>query len=648
MLPGETSASVNEPNKPDLPERKSAGKLEIGQTREIPLEERLRKKSPQFDKDLHETLVTYVQKRHHVSKLKMDESKDDWKNAEERKRMYRPEDQDDQAAKQASRPAKFVVPISAIVDYPALMYLMNVFCSRQPVFEMVAQEGTPTTAAHISELLLHSQYQYNQGPLIFYNWFNAARTYGAGFVKDLWGQRREIGEVEQTSSVMQFSPTPPFVQFVTQTQFVEQEVVEYEGNLLNYVHIRNVYPDPRVCLTNFQDGEFFIEELRRAYSYLLWKQHEGVYFNIEPTEDNSQAWVSPGVGEGNKRSPTDVGKVDDKDTGFGRLWECWLKLIPEELDLGKGDLPELWVITVLNKKTIIRCERAVMGMRKFPYQLIQDQPLMHDFITPGTPETLRGIEAVIEWLINTDYRSICKSITGNTYFKPAFLLNPAQMNNAEGGLMIAVSKEAPSVDAAVVRHEIPYLTTHYQDMAVALMTVVEKLAGTNENLQGSVAKHSRTATEVAKTSQSAMGRLQMTATLYATQGTIPLSQMMMANQQRFDPVEQRRQMIRGKFDYPILEGTIFQKDDVLNKLLQFAQICASVGRPMNPDELIKGAGDALDIKNWKDMVPPQGPPMNPAQVQVMPDQHVLNQVKQGNLVPAGNLTPEAHQSGIRG
>jgi hypothetical protein len=613
--------------------------LEItGERGSEPLAARLAMDSPTFDKLLHDKLIHLVDSRFIISEQSMSKRYDVWRYAEMRQQMYRYEDADDQKAKQAGKPTKFVLPISAIADRAVLMYLLNVFSSRNPVMELTPTDAATVEGSRMLEKILHRQFHSEQcvGTQTIYNWFSNARNYGRGWVKNVWDKELEYTEEWQTSTKITTSMTFPFVGIEQVNKLVPTEKVSYEGNVFSSRCVRSIFPDPRVPLSYFQQGEFMIEELRRSNSYMQWKKHDGTYFNVDQLkkhQSKSRSKNSEAFGE--EQSFNEDSKTDEKDPGFCILKEAWIRLVPADYGLGPSKLPQIWIVTIGNDAVILQCEKAVLGSDKFPYFLIEDDPNMHRSYNPGTPELIHGIEKVIEWLINADYRSVCKAMNSNVYYKPDLLVDAARdLSNTEMGMLVQVAAEAPTIDSAIVRHEVPYLTGKYVELSFTLMSLLQRLLGVSDNIQNVPTREEKTATEIRAVNAQSMGRLGMIATLYATQGTIPLTKAMVKNLQKFEPNEEIRAVIQGEYEYPILEGTVFTKDNEFVKIQAFAESAAKLGVPLNPQELLRQLAELSGIRNYKDIISPTPPPV---QANVMPDEQIQAELQKGNIRPAGQF-----------
>jgi hypothetical protein len=586
----------------------------------------INKKSPQYDKALHDELLGKVKQRYNTSKQAMDTLLPRWDYADRRAKAFRYPDADDEKAVQAKKPRKFVISASQMLNLTAIYYLMNVFASRDPVFELTGDESN-VEGSRIVERRLHRQFHRQQGITTFFNWFNSAKTYGLGWVKDYWGT---VSQLKTTVNVTRkigikkigIIPMPTVVEERTES---EEPMVEYEGNLLSPIPVRNVFPDPRVNLKNYQDGEFIIEVLRRGKSYMKWKEKEGQYVNIDDAGAGASNADAPVEGH----NPTQDKMMDSYDKGGYTLKECYIKLVPSECKLGDADYPQIWLITTANDTTVVRLEKYIQGRSIFPYFLIQDHPDASKWTNPGTSEFIYGVEQVIEWLINTNYRAISKSLNSNTLYRPDLLVdNGIDMNDSEYGFTARLLPGANPKEA-YMREQIPYDTANFQNLAMSLFSFLERLTGVSENIQGVQSKVERTAHEVETVNQASQGRLSMTAMLYADQGTIPLSRFMTHNLQEFEPDEAIRAQIQGEYDFPVLEGTIFNKSDELGKLMQWTQMVAQLGVQPNGPEVAKQGAEILRIRNWRDLVMiGNGPP----QIGVMPDSQIDNQVKSGNLV----------------
>lgn len=623
-----------------------------------PLREKLRRSSPNFDAVLHDKLLSFVRSRRELSEAKMRERYAGWNYAQSRLQPYRPaEDADDKEARAARHPIKFVVPVSAILNQAYLYYLMNVF-SRDPIFELTGRDEKSVEASRRVERRLHSDFYCSNGLVALYNLFFSARFFGMGWIKNVWEvkKRRAIVTEEVLEPLIGLLPMLGSKSKIRQ---VERDLIDYEGNCAYAIDVRNVFPDTRLPLAEFQRGEFIVETMRRSWTSLKWRERDGIYVNVEELANGGVYTGQDQARYHGESVPSIENRADDRDKGYAVVEECWARLIPSEYGLSSSDAPELWVISCGNSNTVLRAEKAELGRDEYPFSLVQDQPLSFEAFNPSSSETIAGIEQTIEWLINSACRSAAKSVNSFIFYRPDLLKNPAEdLRNTEFGAAVRVREDVP-IDSAVLRVHVPFDLGQFLPMAMHLFNVVERLMGVSENVQGVPSKVEKTATEIRAVNQSSVGRLQMTAILYAVQGTIPLARQQVANLQKYVSNDEQRLSYQGEFDYPILEGTIFDRADTLMDYKLIAEMAAQLGVPLNGIELLKNAAEIKGVKNWKDIIAPAPSPA-PAQgleaalsaaaaaqgmpgaaaadamprIAVLPDQELDKQIRAGNLVGA--------------
>jgi len=186
--------------------------------------------------------------------------------------------------------------------------------------------------------------------------------FGVGAIKVGWSQETHKVSRMVPMAVEGLAPgvQPPMVE-----QLVDEVV--YQGNALQVVSPYRIFPDPRLPLTRFQDGEFCASEDDYSRNTLRQLEAAGEVVGVEFIPRFSDALLL----EGNRRTSwmTDNvglslavggGKGDKSAEEFVIITEVQVELIPANwvLDdgkpLGPGKTPEKYLVWYANDARIVK------------------------------------------------------------------------------------------------------------------------------------------------------------------------------------------------------------------------------------------------------------------------------------------------------
>ena len=192
-----------------------------------------------------------------------------WDLADQVFRGIRPKDSEDIKARERKEPEKMVVPISYSQIQTFVAFCYSLFTQREKMFEIVGFESTDEKPAKVGEALLARDLRHNKFEALLQQFLLDIARFGLGIFKVCWTTDKQI--------VREVSTTPPMSVFgikLTNGRQIEQEVekVKYQGNKIVHVSPYRFFPDPRLPLVRFQEGEFCGSE--DLYSMATLKQWE--------------------------------------------------------------------------------------------------------------------------------------------------------------------------------------------------------------------------------------------------------------------------------------------------------------------------------------------------------------------------------------
>ena len=568
---------------------------------------------------------------------------------------------------------QIVIPYSYGLIMAFHTYLSSVFLARSPVLQFQERHGL--SEANVQALEAIMDYQVNIGGHLvpYYIWLMDATKHGLGVVGAYWDS-----ETVRVSKIVDETPTIGGFKFPGVASRRVKRTVEvpgYRGNRIFNIRPQDFIFDPRVSLGCFQEGEFSGRLLDISMIDIQEGKSDGRYINVEHLKKTNRT-NSQSIDEHRDTDESVVDLPDPHGDGAGLLgdpkldipdtqrvegFEMFVRLIPKNWGLGKGDRAEKWVFTVVDD-VIIEARPLGALHDKFPYGILETEIDGHALFKRSMLEIAEPLNNVLSWLVNTHFFNIRKTLN-NMFVADPSRIYTRDFKNPEYGLMIRLRPEAygTPIDSAIKQFQTTDVTqTHIQDTKI-IAELLQQTLGINSQLMGMLTEGGRkTATEVRGSTGFSMNRLKTQAEYMSAMGFAPLSQMMVQNTQQYLDVERKYKLtgdllpgnaqnimvspeaIAGFYDYIPVDGTMPVDKLALANL--WKELMMGVGN----NEQLMAQYDIGSIFAYTAQLS-GAKNISRFKIQTMPDQQVADQAAAGNLIPTGgpNAGPVSAESFAR-
>lgn len=501
-------------------------------------------------------------------------------------------DQQDRKARERKEPEKQIFPLSYSQQMAFISFCFTVYTQRERFFEVEGMNQASHKPAKIAEALLARDLAFNQWELKLYQFLLDISRFGIGIFKTAW--RRETQRLKvQTEK----EPLMSFLGMKIGGGMTEEEqiVTKYLGNDIMNVTPYRFFPDTRMPLRRFQEGEFVGSE--DEYSYVALKQME------KQGELVGCRWLKPFTKKmladrGQSRFSDDVNIIDsDISTHAGQtkgsfvLTEVQRVFIPNEYQidgkpLGKEDYPVKYLIAYVNDTRIVRCEPLNYAHDQFTYDVGQFSPDVLHLLSQSLSDSIDGLQSLVSWFINSRITNVRKVISDKLIVDP----EGVEMKDLQDRNPIIRLKPAAArmgVDKFIKQLELQDVTQNHLKDAAFLEEFTQKATGINENILGQFYPGRRSATENRNVNSAAASRLKMAASLMFVQTFIPLGNKMISNlrdgldeatmvkligiegmgdEQGFQKIS--RQDLVGSYDFEMFDGTLPSEKNLLAGVLE--------------------------------------------------------------------------------
>lgn len=476
------------------------------------------------------------------------------------------------------RVVSITIPYSYAVISTIVTYLLHTFTGRKPMFQVGTHKGETAAGARNMETVL--QYQADHTRLVkhMFQFFQDAELYAVGALRTNW--RTEEKQRTVRRSVPDFSLLGRAMGSRMMTTKERRTV--YQGNIVDSIDPFLFFPDPRVPMADVSHkGEFVfwreflgkhrvkLEEADGVFKWVDWAP-QTMPANVGQ-QDSSRSLLAGGTaqpGHNLYRSTFEKGQA------FYQADQGTCEIIPAELGLGDGKIPEKWLFTILNKETIVQAEPFGADHDKHPVCVTEPHTMGYGFGHLGIADYLGPIQDVISWLFNSRMHNVRQTLNNMWVVDPT-MIEMQDLKNPEPGKLIRLKRAAfgRDVRTAVQQFDVRDVTaSHVKDIEL-MFGIGERLTAVAENVLGVQDTGGRkTATEVRTAGEAAASRLAAEAKIISAQAITDLTEQMCLNTQQYltedfflqivgqdgmkGPIHIKPEMLVGDFYYPIHDGTL--------------------------------------------------------------------------------------------
>lgn len=638
-------------------------------------------KEIRFNSDEHRNVLEAVRQRRKMSHDGMSKRYGAWSEMEERFRAYiKPTDGDTTRTNLKKEGKSQYVTLVIPYDYAILLtlhtYISAVFLGRSPVFQYDARHGETAGQVDAVEALINYQQFVGEWLVPLYIWLMDAPKYGIGIIGSQWVEESVVTTESAREPMSYFGIPTGKMRDVRRTI----RIPGYSGHRLFNVRPQDWFPDPRVAISRFQEGEFCGRHVNVGWNTIIRRQQQGLYYNVDELKKNMLAKSSTMRDTGSSQLvlPDDMetfyvspNQSSDKSKDIKNnidLFELEVELVPKVWKLGTSESPEKWVITVANEAVIVSAEPLGLYHDKFTFDVIEHEVEGYALSKRSLLEVLAPLNDTLSWLFNSHMHNVRKAMNDMLVVDPSGV-TMKDLSDPLAGRLIRLKPEAYGKDARAFVHQLQVVDVtqnHLRDSQL-VMELMQRIPGVVENAMGQQNRGGRqTATESRITSNFSVNRMKTNAEYYSAMGFTPLSaKLLQTSQQKYKgdkvfriagdlmnsktPIKVTPADIAGFYDFVPVDGTLpvdrFAQAMVWKEIFG---IVASGRAPMPGIDLMGILKHIAFLSGAKDF--------SQFQVQVQPAGDIAGQVQKGNLVglPGGQgggpkgAVPGATASGAPG
>lgn len=496
-------------------------------------------------------LLDALRARYMMSKTGMSALHKKWRDAESATLAYLPEREAD-AARRAKRELQglpqyttIVLPYSYAMLMTAHTYWTTVFLSRSPVLQFSGRHGESEAQVQAVEALMDYQTTVGGHLPVYYIWLLDVGKYGIGVVGNYWDEEKSFVARIDEIAAQPALPGAPEMGPIQRLRTVES-VSGYTGNKLFNVRPYDFYPDTRLALHRFQEGEFCAVRSEVGWHVIRGMELDGFYMNTKAlpntkgTATTERVDGSPAQTLPQSDTTTQYSGFDDNarvtDNNVYGLIDMVVLLRPKEWGLGSDNVPQKWVFTTDDRHEVLLSARPLSSYHaRFPYQLLELEPEAYALAARGIPEIMTGVQQTIDWLVNSHFYNVRATLNNQVIVDPSRVVLKDLLDPLPGGVVrmkpLGYGQDPAS---AVKQLQITDVTrTHLSDVQF-MHEFGQRVMGVNDQIMGMLESGGRkSATEIRTSATFGTNRLKTNSEYFSALGFAPLSTMMLQNAQQY-------------------------------------------------------------------------------------------------------------------
>jgi len=607
----------------------------------------------------HKRLVEYARRLVQMSETVLASRWDQWQETDRRMRAFVDVTESDKITGRARRPhdVKLVLPLSYAIHYSLLTYYFTVFTAKDKLFPLEGRTIDSVKSAQLMEEVLDYDVQRQNAELVLYAMLNDALKYGIGAIQDEWYEEWTLRTTHERESVSLFG-----VELGSRRTKTRKWERTYNGNRTKNIDPYTFLWDPRVPAGRHHDGDFVGFSWFDSWTHLKHMQNADKYQNVDELEAWSREKAMETMAQSARWEALGLPLVfdqqlDEDDRGFVYGVTLWIQLVPSDWDLGPGDDPEIWVLTMGNYDTILRLQRWEYDYGTFPTSVIEPHFDGYSPLNQGATEIVQPLTDLMDWLMGAHLANVKKAINDS------FVLDPSRINTEDlefsgPAKWIRLKRNAWGTDVrtAITQLQVQDFTRQHVADVQQMMDWVIRATGALDPMLGMQPRTKQQATVFSGLVQMAAARHKVGARLMSQMGLLPWARRLVSNIQQhldedtfvkitgtkarqwgLDPYERHilrvtPEDIQGQFDFPVHTGDIppdpGRNAEMWKGVLETIAKIPALAQRFDLVEIFRQLVYSTGIRNIDAFL---------VKTQVMPDERVMQMLQQGNLKPAAEV-----------
>lgn len=586
----------------------------------------------------HNRVLTHCRDLINMSRAQMSRYYDRWDRHDMAYRGERVQDIEDVRAVEKGDTAKLAVPLTYAQIQTAVAFFFSVYFQRKTFFELTGVAQEDHVAAKVAEAILERDLRYNKFSSALYESLLDCFKFGfmafqVGWIKEtttVWKERTEMVPPLMLGPVVLRKGSSETTQEAVQA-------TKYLGNSVKSISPYRIFPDTRLPLTRFQEGEFCGSEDEYTFTYLKELESRGEVAGVDHIRGlkENEPYNAVNSRFSNVDFKTNTSLVQGLQRGSIIVTQCQLNCVPSKFmidgePLGKEDYPMKYNIWYANNHRVIKFEPLGYLHNEFTYCLGQMSPDKHRLLNEGIADMCTGLQDVVNWFLNSHITNVRKVLSNFLIVDPAGV-DIADLKARKPVIKLKPGVSRQGVDKWIKQLEIRDVTSNHIKDIDSLQSLMMMITGINENIMGQFHGGRRSASEARAVNAGTANRLLMTAKVLWTDCFEPMGRQMLSNSRdgMDEPayvrvagevpnlmaykqfVQADKSKLAGEYDFEVFDGTLPSEKantaEALNQILQamLANPQAASVLGFDPQKIMLELAYLQDVPNPERFLLPQ-------------------------------------------
>ena len=468
-----------------------------------------------------------------MSRGVMKQSYDQWDRYDQIYRGERVADAQDKKADARGEPTKMILPMTFGQAQTFVAFGHQLYNQRDTYAEIIASGQEDEAASKLAVSVVEHNLTYNKyrSVRLIQKLTDIAR-WGLGITKESWVKEtvpvvQQVVDTEKMAEVRSDMAAPAQPPMKTEVTYA----TKYLGNKVTNISPYRWFPDTRLPLTRWMEGEFCADENEESKASLT---KNPLVAGMEFVTDLSQESFKDRRMTFLKKTGSTNAMGAHIPQAYALITEVQIRLNPSKVELDKGvyladhDCEQIFIIWIANDDRIIRISEAGYNHEEFGYncgQLFDDQ---NRFVNFSLCEILSALQDTATWFLNSRITNVRKNIFNQTVVdesavvmddiikrRPVIRMQPGRAGTGIDNWI----KQLSTVDVTA---------NHVNDIGV-LNGMAKEATGINETLLGQFSPGRRSAKEAGNVANYAASRLIMLFGSIWESSEAPMLRKMLSN-----------------------------------------------------------------------------------------------------------------------
>lgn len=493
------------------------------------------------DTIMHDALLKHAKGLIEQSRREMGKFYSTWDYHDQVFRSRRVMDKEDRSANAKGQPSKLIVPLSFSQIMTFVSFAVMTVTQNHRFFELEHEGNKEPMLKEPLELILERDCRRNKMTSFLVQFYLDFARFWLGCAEVCYKEEYRMMRMPKQETMPGAFGVPNTVE---SNDFVK--VPKFIGNKIYPVSPYRFFPDTRLPLTRFQEGEFCGSE--DMFAYAMLKSDTDNLFNLDfipkmsETEYNNRrqntrvdvmdfmpSRTQPQGGQDSIGDPTSLVR-----SGSVVVTKLVCDITPKNFKINDenvlGDLPFpiRYIIWYANDKTIIRFEEAQYLHGQFPYICAQYLPDQHKTINEGLSSVCDQITNLITWKLNAHITSNKNSLDSKWIVDPAGV-DIKSLESRSPYIFLRKNASNTGIDRYIKQFITTDVTAGTMTDVGALKELLETITGISGQMQGQYSDGRRSATQDRVVAQGASARAKTTLGTSWADAMEPLGRQLVAN-----------------------------------------------------------------------------------------------------------------------